>query len=643
MEKSGLIAAMHASPTSILAKYWGHTSFRGNQQAIIDGVLANKDVLALLPTGGGKSICFQVPALMKEGVTLVISPLLALMKDQVNALQQKGIPAAAIHSGMKYTEVTDTLKQTAAGKFKLLYVSPERLESRLFQDYADLLNISLIAVDEAHCISQWGYDFRPAYLRIKILRSWLPDTPLIALTATATPAVQEDICTQLQIPKANKFVQSFLKPQLSFSVNKVDSKINRCIDILSKLSGSAIIYCNSRRQTQQVAQLLGMQQIKVAYYHAGLSHEERNFVQEQWLQNEIRVIVCTNAFGMGIDKPDVQLVIHYNLPDCLENYYQEAGRAGRNGQRAYAVALYQQEDIQVLQQLPEQRYPPVQLIKHVYQCIADYVQLPVGLGEGERFDFDLQQFTELFQLESNTTVQCLKTLEQEGHILLTEGGLIPSKLVFTADRELLESIENGYPNLDPLVKTLLRTYEGILHHPASVYERQLARLLQTSATVIVQQIQQLDALGVVEYLPRKESPQIQFLLNRAPAAHLHIDLDRYHARKKAFIERLVQLLGYIAETKGCRNQYIAAYFGETSQTRCGICDNCLQQQKQSGTNKSIKEHIDQYLLSASDPTIKDLFALLVNHQESEIWQHLDFLVNERQILIDEQGRILKQA
>ncbi|MEY2639078.1 MAG: hypothetical protein RIR90_560, partial [Bacteroidota bacterium] len=235
MEKSGLIAAMHASPTSILAKYWGHTSFRGNQQAIIDAVLANKDVLALLPTGGGKSICFQVPALMKEGVTLVISPLLALMKDQVNALQQKGIPAAAIHSGMKYTEVTDTLKQTAAGKFKLLYVSPERLESRLFQDYADLLNISLIAVDEAHCISQWGYDFRPAYLRIKILRSWLPDTPLIALTATATPAVQEDICTQLQIPKANKFVQSFLKPQLSFSVNKVDSKINRCIDILSKL------------------------------------------------------------------------------------------------------------------------------------------------------------------------------------------------------------------------------------------------------------------------------------------------------------------------------------------------------------------------------------------------------------------------
>lgn len=633
---------MHASPTSILEKYWGHKTFRGNQQAIIDAVLQNQDVLALLPTGGGKSICFQVPALIKDGVTLVVSPLLALMKDQVNALQEKGISATAIQSGMKYTEVIDTLKQTAAGKFKLLYVSPERLESKLFQDYADLLNISLIAVDEAHCISQWGYDFRPAYLRIKVLRNWLPNTPLMALTATATPAVQEDICTQLHIPKANRFVQSFIKPQLSFSVNQVESKINRCIDILSKLSGSAIIYCNSRRQTQQVAQLLGIQQIQVAYYHAGLSHEERSFVQEQWLNNEIRVIVCTNAFGMGIDKPDVQLVIHYNLPDCLENYYQEAGRAGRNGKRAYAVALYQPEDIRTLQQLPEQRYPPVQLIKHVYQCIADYVQLPVGLGEGERFNFDLQQFTERFQLDISTTVQCLKTLEQEGHILLTEGGLIPSKLVFTADRELLESIESGYPSLDPLVKTLLRTYEGILHHPASIFERQIARLLQTNAAVMIQQLQQLHALGIVEYIPRRESPQIQFLLNRAPAEHLHIDLDRYHARKKAFVDRLEKMIGYTTEAISCRNQYIAAYFGEATSSRCGICDNCLQQ-KQAGTNKSIKESIDQYLLTTLNPTVKDLLSRLANHQESEIWQYLDLLVNERHISIDEKGNILKQG
>lgn len=631
---------MHASPTSILEKYWGHKAFRGNQQAIIEAVLQNQDVLALLPTGGGKSICFQVPALIKDGVTLVISPLLALMKDQVNALQEKGISAASIHSGLKYTEVIDTLKQTAAGKFKLLYVSPERLESKLFQDYADLLNISLIAVDEAHCISQWGYDFRPAYLRIKALRSWLPNTPLIALTATATPTVQEDICTQLQIQKANRFVQSFIKPQLSFSVNQVESKINRCIDILSKLTGSAIIYCNSRRQTQQVAQLLGMQQIKAAYYHAGLSHEERNFVQEQWLQNEIRVIVCTNAFGMGIDKPDVQLVIHYNLPDCLENYYQEAGRAGRNGKRAYAVALYQPEDIRALQQLPEQRYPPVQLIKHVYQCIADYVQLPVGLGEGERFDFDLQQFTERFQLDNSTAVQCLKTLEQEGHILLTEGGLIPSKLVFTADRELLESIESGYPNLDPLVKTLLRTYEGILHHPASIFERQIARLLQTNATLITQQLQQLDALGIVEYIPRKESPQIQFLLNRAPAEHLHIDLDRYHARKKAFVERLEKMIGYTTESNSCRNQYIADYFGEHTASRCGICDNCLQQQKQA-SNSDVKARVDQYLQATAIPKVKELLTSLDQKEHNAIWEYLNWLINERQISIDELGNIQK--
>ncbi|MBV9989051.1 MAG: ATP-dependent DNA helicase RecQ, partial [Chitinophagaceae bacterium] len=380
------------SPSSILKKYWGYDEFRPLQEDIIESVLAGRDTLALLPTGGGKSICFQVPALIKEGLCLVISPLIALMQDQVDNLLARNIPAAVIHSGLSYFEVKKILQSGTQGDYRFLYLSPERLETKLFKEYLPALSVDLVVVDEAHCISQWGYDFRPPYLRIAALREELPDTTLIALTASATPAVQEDIMQKLLFRQPNIFRQSFERPNISYSVFSVDSKINKLIDILNKVPGSSIVYCGSRKQTKELAQLLGLHSIAADFYHAGLPQELRNSKQQSWIANKTRVIVCTNAFGMGIDKPDVRTVIHFDAPDCLENYYQEAGRAGRDGKKSFAVLLYQHADKEALENLPARRFPPIAEIKKIYQSLADYLQVPVGSGEGQYYDFDLLNF-----------------------------------------------------------------------------------------------------------------------------------------------------------------------------------------------------------------------------------------------------------
>jgi ATP-dependent DNA helicase RecQ len=452
---------MNLSSTQILKQYWGYDAFRGEQEKIINTVIAGKNVLALLPTGGGKSICFQVPALMKDGLCLVISPLIALMKDQVENLKRRNISAIALYSGMSYYDVRETLQQTVQGNYKFLYLSPERLETRLFKEYLSALNISLVAIDEAHCISQWGYDFRPPYLRIVNLLKELNNVPAIALTASATPLVQKDILEKLQLKDIQVFQQSFEKSNLSYSVFHVDSKINKIIHILNSVQGSSIVYCKNRRLTKQVAELLQLQNISADFYHAGLAQQERNNKQINWINNQTRVMVCTNAFGMGIDKPDVKTVVHYDVPDCLENYYQEAGRAGRDGNKAYAVLLFQQEDIKELKVLPDKRFPLMYDIKKVYQCLADYLQIPVGIGEGNYYDFDLLQFCKNFNLDSILVINVLKVLEQEGHLLFTENIFLPSKVQFTADKFLLEDFEKSHPQLEPVMKCLLRTYSGI--------------------------------------------------------------------------------------------------------------------------------------------------------------------------------------
>jgi ATP-dependent DNA helicase RecQ len=376
----------------ILEKYWGHNQFRPLQGGIIDAVVSDKDVLALLPTGGGKSICFQVPALLKDGMCLVISPLIALMQDQVSNLQEKGVEAAVIHSGMSFMAVKETLQACTSGAYKFLYLSPERIESNLFKEYLPALDISLIAVDEAHCIAQWGYDFRPPYLRIAALRNELPGVPVIALTASATKEVEADIIEKLSFKAYAIFRQPYIRPALSYSYFEVDNKINKTLEIINNVKGAGIVYCNTRKQTKDISELLQLQKVSADFYHAGLSADERQKKQKKWMVGETRIMVCTSAFGMGIDKDDVRTVIHYEIPDCLENYYQEAGRAGRDGKKAYAVLLATKADITKARNLHETRFPAIDTIKNIYQSIANYLQLPVGIGEGGYYNFNLLEF-----------------------------------------------------------------------------------------------------------------------------------------------------------------------------------------------------------------------------------------------------------
>jgi ATP-dependent DNA helicase RecQ len=502
------------------------------QEDIIQSVLDGNDTLALLPTGGGKSICFQVPGLMMEGLCLVISPLIALMQDQVDGLLQKDIPAVALHSGLTFFEVRKILQHATHGDYKFLYLSPERLETNLFKEYLPALNVGLLVVDEAHCVSQWGYDFRPPYLRIANLRDELPGIPVMAVTASATPVVQEDIVNKLNFTHAQIFRQSFERPNISYSAFRVDSKVNKLLEVLENVSGSSIVYCSSRKQTKELAYLLNLKNMVADYYHAGLTQQIRTDKQQSWISNHTRIMVCTNAFGMGIDKPDVRTVIHFDTPDCLENYYQEAGRAGRDGKKAYSVLIYQKENLDNLKALPDKRFPPIPEIKRVYQSLADYLQIPVGNGEGQYFDFDLLEFVKNFKLESLLVINTLKVLEQEGHITFSESIFLPAQVNFTAEKDTLNQFEISHPQTEPLVKCLLRTYEGIFDNRVSVYEKQLARLCRLTIEEIKEQLLQLQSFGIIEYLPQKDTPQIHFILNRASAQFLQIDQDDYLLRKK---------------------------------------------------------------------------------------------------------------
>ncbi|HQX72753.1 MAG TPA: ATP-dependent DNA helicase RecQ, partial [Chitinophagaceae bacterium] len=433
---------------SILKRYWGFDSFRPLQEDIINAVLKGRDTLALMPTGGGKSLCYQVPAMAREGLCLVISPLIALMKDQVENLRRKGITAFAIYSGMSRKEVINTFKVASDSNCKFLYVSPERLETSLFKEYLPGLGINLVAVDEAHCISQWGYDFRPPYLRIAALREELPGIPVLALTASATPAVQHDICEKLEFRNDEIFRQSFERSNLSYSAFKVDSKINKIIEIVRKVPGSSIVYCKSRKRTKEISELLQLQKISADFYHAGLVQEERNKKQEAWISNKTRVIVCTNAFGMGIDKPDVRTVVHADVPDCLENYYQEAGRAGRDGKTSYAVLLYDERDLHELQEMAALRFPSLEDIRNIYQSVANYLQIPTGTGEGQYYDFDISDFLKKFNCTSHTTLYSLKALEQEDWISFNEQVFLPSSVVFTVNKDSLYEFERSNAGLD---------------------------------------------------------------------------------------------------------------------------------------------------------------------------------------------------
>lgn len=629
------------TPLSILQQYWRYNSFRPQQEAVINTVLDGKDALAIMPTGGGKSICYQVPGMLLDGVCIVVSPLIALMKDQVDNLQQRGIAAATLHSGLTYFDIEKILRDAVEGSYKFIYVSPERLQTETFLAFAADMSVSLIAIDEAHCISQWGYDFRPSYLHIANLREVLPNVPVLALTASATAVVEADIIEKLAFEDFKVIRQSFERANLSFSVFMVDSKINKLTEVIKNVQGSSIVYCRNRKTTKQVAELLTLQGIQASFYHAGLPQEERTARQEAWVRNEVRVITCTNAFGMGIDKPDVRTVIHYDVPDCLENYYQEAGRAGRDGKKAYAVLLYHAEDADWLEALPDVRFPSIYNIRKVYQALADYLQIPVGIGEGNYYDFDITEFTRNFQLDAHLVINALKALEQEGHLTFNESIFLPARAGFIAPRSALQPFEQSHPTLEPVIKCLLRTYEGIYDNTVSINEKFMAKLTRRSLQQVKDELQQLKALGIIDYLPQKETPQINFILNRAPANFLYIDNAAYLGRKEEFAERTIAMLNYMRVERDCRSKYIANYFGDMEAKDCGVCDNCLRQ-KNKGLKRDEFKEIEQdilALLANGEMQVTELLAGLKIYPIDKCWQVINHLQSELKIVAGNTGKI----
>ncbi len=629
-------------PLSILKQYWGYDAFRPLQEDIINAVLDGKDALALLPTGGGKSICFQVPAMAKDGLCLVVSPLIALMKDQVENLKGKGINALAIYSGMSFLEVKKTLQNATYGNYKFLYVSPERLETNLFLEYLPAMNISLLAVDEAHCVSQWGYDFRPPYLRIANLRELLPHVPVLALTASATKIVQDDICEKLLFGKTQqRFQQSFERLNLSYSVFNVPSKQNKLLEIIKNVPGSAIVYCKSRKHTKDVADLLVMNKINADYYHAGLNNEERNTKQQNWIVNKTRVIVCTNAFGMGIDKPDVRVVVHYDIPDCLENYYQEAGRAGRDGKRAYAVLLYNNREIEELKQQSGIRFPDTATLKTIYTALMNHLQIAAGSGEYVNYDFDIATFANAFQLNILTVTYAIKALEQEAVLSLSEIIFKPSTFFFTASRTDLAEFEQLHPQLDIVIKGLLRSSAGVFDYPVTIYETQLAKFIGQDVAAVKRALQQLNDYDIAAYTPQKDKPQITLLQNRMYADNYYVNMVNYLQRKKDFENRIAAIVNYVKETTECRSRIIATYFNASIYKDCGICDNCFTK-KDKTVSAAEFEAITQKifeLVKIKSLKVGEMQQHFKNVHKEKLWEVIKFLQAENKLTVSKDGKI----
>ncbi len=594
---------------TILKKYWNHTQFRALQHEIIESVLAGNDTLALLPTGGGKSVCFQVPALQLEGLCIVISPLIALMKDQVENLKSKGIHAVAVHSALSRYEIDLYLNNCIHGDVKFLYVSPERLHTDMFIERVKQMRVSLIAVDEAHCISQWGYDFRPAYLQIVALRDLLPEVRIIALTASATPLVKDDIVKQLKFAKDYQvFQRTFARDNLSFVVRKTENKDSKLLDVLQKVKGPVIIYARSRKGTHELATVLEKKGISATYYHAGLTFDQRTAHQEEWIKNKKRVMVATNAFGMGIDKPDVRIVAHLDLPENLESYYQEAGRAGRDGQRAYAVVIYHPADVSTLETKVLQEHPPVQVLKNVYQCLANFYQLALGSGEGESFDFDLHGFCDRFSLQVGETFNALRKLEAEGFIEFSESFYSPSALFIPMDRTRLYVFQVANAQFDPLIKMLLRLYGGQLHTDfTKISEAYVANALKMPVQGLIGMLKLLHQLNVVVYKPAKDKPQIMFVLPRQDATKLPLNIKRLEERKDLAISKMKAMADFVTATHRCRMQLIQEYFGEETHHECGKCDVCIGKRKKENfaETKSLRTEIIT-LLKTKHYTIEEL-------------------------------------
>lgn len=617
------------TPRDILQTYWGHNSFRPLQEEIIQSVLAGKDTVALLPTGGGKSVCFQVPALFQEGICIVVSPLIALMKDQVQNLQKRQIPAVAIYSGMHYHDIDRTFDNCIYGNIKLLYLSPERLSTELAQERIPKMKVNLLAVDEAHCISQWGYDFRPPYLEIAKIRELIPNVPVLALTATAIPQVVKDIQENLGFKKENVFQKSFARKNLAYVVLQEEGKLTKLLDILKKVKGSGIVYARNRRKTKDIATYLKRNGIGAEFYHAGLNNDLRSAKQDAWIKNQIKVMVCTNAFGMGIDKPDVRVVVHMDLPDSLEAYFQEAGRAGRDGKKAYATLLYNQNDRKTLEKNYVQAFPDIEEIRQVYRALGSYLQLAIGSGKGQSYDFDIVTFGQHFQLGLIKVFNCLHILEQAGWIILSESVYVPSSLKILVSKDDLYDYQLRNQKMDKILKIVLRSYQGAFNNYIHLRETQLAQFLKISIAQLQKSMHLLHQDGIIDYIPQKDKPQIIFLQERVDANNLGIDMQLYNFRKNRYYERINSAINY-AETVRCRSRQLLEYFGEKDTQNCGICDVCLGRTSTDLSPEAFENYKNKIrlLLKMERMTLKEIVDSFSSKRENLILKTLEYLLDE---------------
>jgi ATP-dependent DNA helicase RecQ len=616
---------------NILKKFWGYEVFRPLQEDIVDASIYGNDVLALLPTGGGKSICFQVPGIAREGICIVISPLIALMHDQVEQLQKRGIRAKAITSGMSYREIDITLDNAKFGGLDFLYTSPERLKTTLFIERFKQMNVGLIVVDEAHCISEWGHDFRPPYREIHLLRELHPEVPFIALTATATPEVKKDIIEQLKLKKPTVFEGAFQRPNLSYEVYPVENKSKAISQLVKRFEGMCgIIYCQRRKSVKEVAQWLMAQGNKVGIYHGGMDAKSRSEMMLSWMKDHVNIMVATNAFGMGIDKPNVRFVAHYEFPNNPEAYFQEAGRAGRDGLESRTFVFYEPKDLLDMDQQIEQQFPPIPTVKRIYNALGNYLKLAVGSGEGETFPVELKELSSTFNLDLLECYQALKILETNGNLLFTESVFHPTKVKFAVGNTVLYSFQISYDSTSNLITLLSRSYPGIFDQYQEIHEKEFCKRLQINAEELNKQLKFLEANGILDISWKTDLPLVTYIEPRLADDYLRLKPEIYQERKK-LAELRWQRMRHLLTKPVCRAQYLIEYFGQESE-KCGKCDFCISQQKGTYSQREMENMILTIL--SSPKSLYDLQGELNSIPKNDILRTIQYLLQEERIAFE---------